>query len=181
MSAEVGTLAVGAEEWVDQVDAHNCVVGRVRRREVRARNLWHRASYVLVRNRAGLVFVHQRTSTKDVFPSHYDMMVGGVVGAGEDPACAARREVGEELGVLVSEVRWVTSIRYEDATNRVFGEVYSCFVEGPFRLQPEEIVGGEWLEVEEVCREVRRRPFCPDSVAAFEQWLERQQRDGACR
>ena len=47
----------------------------------------------------GRIFVHRRTPTKLVFPSLYDMFVGGVVGAGESYDDAALREAEEELGV----------------------------------------------------------------------------------
>lgn len=45
------------------------------------------------------LYVHRRTSTKRVFPSLYDMFVGGVSAAGEDPTVTAAREVSEELGL----------------------------------------------------------------------------------
>ena len=70
-------------ELVDVVDAGNRVVGTVTRREMRARRLPHRSTYILVFDRAGRLFVHLRTATKDVWPSHWDVCVGGVLAAGE--------------------------------------------------------------------------------------------------
>ncbi len=166
----VATTDAGAE-WVDEVDASNRVIGRVRRADLRRRNLWHRACYIVVLDGAGRIFVHQRTAGKDIFPSHFDMMVGGVVGAGESFAAAARREVEEELGTPALDLQRVGSLRYEDATNRVFGEVFECRAEEPFHLQAEEIVAGEWVPVGEVREKIDELPFCPDSVAAFHIWL----------
>ena len=45
------------------------------------------------------IYCHQRTSTKKIFPSLYDMFVGGVSISGEDAILTACREVGEELGL----------------------------------------------------------------------------------
>jgi 8-oxo-dGTP pyrophosphatase MutT (NUDIX family) len=48
------------------------------------------------------IFVHQRSHTKRVFPSMYDMFVGGVSGAGEDSDTSASRELAEELNIHTS-------------------------------------------------------------------------------
>ena len=85
-------------EWVDLVDRTNQVVGQAQRHEVRSKNLLHRGIAVWVENSQGEVYVHQRTSSKDLFPSLFDMFVGGVVGAGESYEAAAQREAAEELG-----------------------------------------------------------------------------------
>lgn len=45
----------------------------------------------------GDVYCHRRTSTKRVFPSLYDMFIGGVSESMEPAAHTALRELGEEL------------------------------------------------------------------------------------
>lgn len=85
-------------ELVDVVDDDGHPIARVTRREMRARRLPHRCVYLLVFDAAGRIFVHQRTATKDVFPSRWDMTIGGVLAAGEDFETGARRELEEELG-----------------------------------------------------------------------------------
>ena len=54
---------MAADELVDVVDAEDRVVGRVTRAEMRARRLRHRATYLLVFNSRGELFVHLRTAT----------------------------------------------------------------------------------------------------------------------
>ena len=93
------------------VDDAGRTVATVTRREMRARRLPHRSVYVLVFNGRGELFVHLRVAGKDVYPSHWDVAVGGVLAAGEGFDEGARREAREELGVdLVPEplfpVRW---------------------------------------------------------------------------
>lgn len=45
------------------------------------------------------IYVHQRTHTKRIFPSLYDMFIGGISTTGEDLKSTAAREIGEELGL----------------------------------------------------------------------------------
>lgn len=88
-----------ADEILDIVDASDRVVGQARRGDAYARGLRHRCVFIQARDAQDRVFVHRRTPTKLVFPSLYDMFVGGVVGAGEEYDDAALREAEEELGV----------------------------------------------------------------------------------
>jgi isopentenyldiphosphate isomerase len=167
---------VSGREAVDVVDDRDHVLRVATRAQVRAENLLHRACYVVALDANDRIFVHLRTATKDVFPSHFDVTVGGVLAAGEAYDDAARREVEEELGVRPRDLRNVGSLRYEDAGNRVIGRVYECRVEPPLRLQQDEIASGEWLVNAAVDRQLRTLPFCPDGVVAFDVW-RRSRRD----
>src|SRR5437667_217504 len=89
------------EELVDVIDDAGRTVAIVTRREMRARRLPHRCAYVLVFNHQGELFIHLRTATKDVFPSHWDVAIGGVLAAAESFEAGARREAREELGIDV--------------------------------------------------------------------------------
>ena len=161
---------MAAEEVVDVIDADDRVLRRATRADVRAENLLHRACYVVVLDDEDRLFVHLRTPTKDVFPSHYDMMAGGVLAAGEDYASGAQREVREELGVQPRQLREVGALRYEDSSNRVLGRVFECRVTPPLHLQASEVVSGEWLTLAEVEQRITAAPFCPDSLIAFDVW-----------
>jgi isopentenyldiphosphate isomerase len=166
MSADAGA------ELVDVVDADGRTVGTVTRREIRARRLPHRCVYVLVFHTDGRLFLHLRTPTKDVYPSHWDVAVGGVLSAGESFADGARREAAEELGVTV-EPEPLFPFRYEDAATAVQAEVFRVIHDGPFRLQPEEVVRGEFVPVAEVRARAARDSFCPDGLAVLEEYLRR--------
>ena len=80
-------------EIVQVVDEDNRETGAVTRREMRARGLVHRASYILVFNSRGELFVQKRTVSKDIYPGYLDVAAGGVVLAGESYEEAARREL----------------------------------------------------------------------------------------
>lgn len=167
-------------ELVDVVDDEGRPIARVTRREMRARRLPHRCVYVLVFDSAGRLFVHQRTATKDVFPSRWDMTIGGVLAAGEDFAIGARRELEEELGVAATLEPLFLDFRFPADRPQVFGAAYRARHDGPFRLQPEEIVRGEFMTPTELDAALARERFCPDGLAVFRTFRERFPEEFPC-
>jgi isopentenyldiphosphate isomerase len=163
---------MSAAELVDVVDAEDRVLTQATRDETRRQNLRHRATYILVFNGTGQLFVHQRTQTKDVYPGYFDVCVGGVVAAGESYEDGARRELFEEIGVRNAPLRRFVSFQFADADNQVNGTVFSCTHDGPFRLQAEEISSGEFLDLDVILERVATQPFCPDGVEALCRYLD---------
>ena len=155
-----------ADELVDILDDDGRVVGRTTRREMRARRLAHRTCYILVFNARGELFIHLRTPTKDVYPSHWDTAIGGVLSAGETFAQGAERETLEELGVTMPLCE-LFPVRYADTATVVHGMVYRGVHDGPFSLQSEEIVRGEFVPIADVATRAAREPFCPDGLAVL--------------
>jgi isopentenyldiphosphate isomerase len=162
---------MSSAELVDVVDAQDRVVGRASRGEGRARRLRHRATYLLVFNGRGELFIHLRTADKDIYPSYWDVAVGGVVGAGESYDDGARRELAEEVGIRDAVPEALFDFAHEDERNCVNGRVYRVVWDGPLVLQAEEVVRGEWLPPAAVRERMRREPFCPDGVVALERFL----------
>ena len=156
-------------ELVDVVGDDGRVIRQVSRRQMRAQRLPHRSTYVLVFDRHGALFVHLRTPTKDVYPSHWDVCVGGVLAAGESFDDGAARELGEELGVS-APLDCLFPLRYVDTHTIVHGMVYRTTHDGPFRLQAEEVVRGEFLPLDAIVERARREPFCPDGLAVLERY-----------
>lgn len=161
------------EEQVALVDDQGRVVGSAPRRIVRARNLAHLATGVIVRNSLGLVYVHRRTPTKDVFAGMHDCCAGGVVGAGEAVETAARRELAEELGIAGVPLRRVWQEWYADEHTRYLASVYEVTWDGPVRHQPEEVEWGGWMTLEELAERLADPgwPFVPDTRALLDRWL----------
>jgi isopentenyldiphosphate isomerase len=97
-------------ELVDMVDREGIPLGSIPRPLVHTFNLLHRGVGMVVAKDAPIVrsgmtefpdlYVHRRTATKRIFPSLYDMFVGGVSTTGEDARTTAAREVAEELGLM---------------------------------------------------------------------------------
>jgi len=160
------------DELVDVVDDGGRVVGVVSRREMRARRLPHRATYVLVFNRRGELLIHLRTPEKDVYPAHWDVAVGGVLGAGESFEVGAGRELREELGVS-APLQPLFPVRDADADNIIHGMAYRAEHDGPFRFQPEEIVRGEFVDPDALTVRTTREPFCPDGLVVLAEYRRR--------
>jgi len=161
---------LGEQELIDVIDDAGRTIGVATRAEMRAQRLPHRCVYVLVFNSRGELFVHLRTATKDIFPSHWDVAVGGVLVAGESFDEGVRREVREELG-LELDTEELFPFDHEDEATVVQAMVYRAVNDGPFQLQAEEIVRGEFISLSEVPARAKVTPFCPDGLAVLAEFL----------
>ncbi|MCF2536669.1 NUDIX domain-containing protein [Streptomyces sp. FB2] len=159
-----------ADEILDIVDERDRVVGRAPRGEAYARGLRHRCVFIEARDAEGRLFVHRRTPTKLVFPSHYDMFVGGVVGAGESYDDAALREAEEELGVSgLSRPAFLFKFLYDDGAGQTWwSAVYEVRCTLPVEPQVEEVAWHGFLTGEELERRLPEWPWVPDGLAAYE-------------
>ncbi|WP_328963952.1 NUDIX hydrolase [Streptomyces virginiae] len=159
-----------AEEVLDVVDREDRVVGQAPRGEVYARGLLHRCAFVQARDAEGRIFVHRRTASKLVFPSHYDMFVGGVLGAGESYAQAALREAEEELGVRgLEQPTPLFTFLYEGPGGAWWSSVYEVRCELPVAPQASEVDWHTYLTQEELDRRVDDGAWAwvPDGLEAY--------------
>lgn len=153
------------------VDEEDREIGTASRRDIRSRNLLHRGVAIIVRNPAGEIYVHRRTETKDVFPGMYDIVVGGMVGAGEAYQEAARRELAEELGVDGVEPAFLLKHRYRGDRNNAWMSLYEVVWAGSIRHQEEEISWGAYMTEEEIAAKLQEWPFAPDHFEVFDRYL----------
>ncbi|MCI5221743.1 MAG: NUDIX hydrolase YfcD [Candidatus Electrothrix sp. AR4] len=159
------------EEIVQIVDQENKGLGELPRRLMRQQRLIHRASYILVFNAAGELFVQKRTASKDVYPGYWDVAAGGVVQSGESYEQSAVRELTEELGVGRVKLHFLFDQYYEDQENRVWGRIFSCVHEGPFDLQPEEVEYGRFMPPRTALDYSISEPFTPDGILLLRKFL----------
>jgi isopentenyldiphosphate isomerase len=162
--------AAEQEETGVLVDDEDRVIGTALRSEIRARNLPHRGVAILVRNPAGEIYVHRRTTTKDVFPDMYDMVVGGMVIAGESYEETARRELAEELGVEGVRPDFLFRHRYRGKKNNAWISLYLVVWPGPIRHQESEISWGEYMTGDEIVAKLAEWQFAPDHLELFDRY-----------
>ena len=155
-----------SEEIFDIVNERDEVIGQAPRKEVHARGLWHRAVHVLVFNSRGEVFLQKRSMLKDTAKGKWDSSTSGHVDSGEHYGATAVRELGEEIGLKVSQVpERLFKIDARKETGWEFCWIYRCTSEGPFTLHPEEIETGAWFTPDAVTKWVSEKP--QDFASAF--------------
>ena len=159
------------DELVESLDDEGNVIAVVTRREIRAKHLLHRVSSVLVRNSAGEVYLHRRAEAKDIYPGAYDVWAGGLLSPGESPEEGARRELQEELGIEGVELRPLFVGRFEAERGRCITHCYEVRYDGPVTHQPEEVMSGEWVTVEDLRARLGRDEFTDDGRLFLEKWL----------
>ncbi|BDA43787.1 Uncharacterized Nudix hydrolase YfcD [Coccomyxa sp. Obi] len=142
------------------------------RSDMRAKNLIHRCSFTMIFNSQGELYVQKRVAFKETYASHYDPAPGGVVGEGETYEENAVREIEEEMGVTGVNLERQFDFFYSDNVCRLWGRLFRCQYEGPFKLDPEEVESGQFMSLEEVADLLRSGPVCPDSKAAVAQYLQ---------
>ncbi|RUM35619.1 MAG: NUDIX hydrolase YfcD [Desulfobulbus sp.] len=160
------------EELVQIVDEDDQEIAVVTRQIMREQRLIHRASYILVFNKKGELFVQKRTTTKDIYPGYWDVAAGGVVLGGESYEQSAERELAEELGVTGVKLTPLFDQYYEDEGNRVWGRIFRCESEGPFTLQPEEVEYGRFMPPDLALEYSIIEPFTPDGVVLLKKVIQ---------
>jgi isopentenyldiphosphate isomerase len=164
------------DERIVIVDRDNNVIGTEYRSVMRTRGLLHRATYILVFNSEGDLFVQKRTITKDIYPGYYDVAIGGVVLAGESYEESADRELEEELGIGSISLKCLFDFYFEDAGNQVWGKAYACVHDGTIVLQEEEIESGEFHRIDEILTSADHAPYTPDGIYVLKRYLSEHMR-----
>jgi isopentenyl-diphosphate delta-isomerase type 1 len=167
-----------AEELFDVVDDRDHIVGSATRSEVHARGLRHRAAHVFVFNSKGELFVQRRAGTKDTFPGCCDSSASGHLNSGEDYDACARRELQEELGLVVPALQLRKHFKIEacEETSWEFVWVYSLITDEPPRINLDEIESGEFWTQPHCQSMLASRPeqFASSFPLVFKQFVRRR-------
>lgn len=151
-------IAQRDEEVFDVVDENDQVVGQESRVEVHRKGLRHRAVHVFVVNSRGELLLQQRSILKDINPGRWGSSVAGHLDAGEDYLTAARREMGEEMGIEGVEPEEVGRIAPSEANGWEHVRLYLVRWEGRPRFPCAEVESVLWLAADEIDAWISRRP-----------------------
>ncbi len=154
-----------SEELVDIVDKDDNVLYQCTRKEMRAQVLRHRAVFIAVVNSAGELLIHQRSAVKDLWPSWWDIAVGGVVSAGEGYEAAALRELDEEVGITGVPLVDLGVGTYSDEEVSLVGRCFMVKYDGSLVLRDGEVVAIEWVSQNDLLKRLAEHDFLPDSKA----------------
>lgn len=158
-------------EWVDIFNSTGKKIAEGTRSVMRAHQLFHQATYLIVHDGLGNILVQKRTANKDFYPNYWDAAAGGVVQANEPILLSAKREASEELGIV--DVPFIDhgQFIYQTDSLNVIGYLFSCISKGPFAMQAEEVSAVEWLTVDAIMQQAEN--FTPDSIVALQKWISR--------
>jgi 16S rRNA (adenine1518-N6/adenine1519-N6)-dimethyltransferase len=148
------------DELFDVVDEDNEVIAQASRSEVHERDLRHRAVHVLIRDDKGQILLAQRSALKDREAGKWGSSAAGHLDSGEDYEPAARRELGEELGINVSdlELTVVGERGPSQANGWEFIRLYEGRYSGALRLNTSEVAAVQWMSWGGLADWLTRRP-----------------------
>lgn len=151
--------AMSAEELFDVVDEQDRVLWTEARATVHRKGYLHRAVHIFVFNSDGELYLQRRSMNKDTAPGKWVSSCSGHVDSGEDYDTAARRELGEEIGLFDPiDMERVFKEPACRPTGNEFVWVYRCRSEGPFELNPDEVSDGQWVGLDALNRWIEDRP-----------------------
>ncbi|TRZ41097.1 NUDIX hydrolase [Robertkochia solimangrovi] len=146
------------DELIDILNEDGAISGKqLMKSEAHRLGLLHPTIHVWVYDADGKILLQQRSFSKDTFPGMWDVSVAGHIGAGEDPAESALRELEEEIGmqVEIEDLEFIGTNRHEVRHNngiidREMHYVYLCPLKVPFddlKLQHEEVHAIRFISV----------------------------------
>ena len=153
-------------EFFDVLNEFGEYTNKVESRDIcHKEGLWHKAVVVfIVSTDNKKVLLQQRSATKKLWPSLWDITAGGHVLTGEFGYHAAIRETKEEIGIDINsnELEFIGCTTSEnisgDIINRHFNEYYIVHKDVSIKdivLQDEEVSDIKWFAKEEVIDKIK--------------------------
>ena len=142
-------------ELIDIYDEDNNYLGyNLDRQKVHDDNLWHHHVSAWIMNYGGEVLLQQRALDKKKNPGKW-AKTGGHVDAGETCEEAIKREVYEELGLMVSddEVKNIEIFKSTNPSEHYYSYGYVFFTdykEEDYKIQKEEVNAVKYYSIEEI-------------------------------
>lgn len=129
-----------------------------------------RVALIIIRDKSGNFFVHQRNSNKKIFPNFYGLGAGGHVEENETSKLAAERELFEETG-LKTPVKFLFKINYKDKENFHKICVYESIVDSE-KISPDlrEWKWSGWINKKEVDILLKENKLCPDTAKVYKKY-----------
>lgn len=154
-------MAAG-DEIVEWIDADGRVIDVVTRARMRSENLRHRSVGIVVLTTDGRLLVHRRADDKDLRPGWWDVCAGGVVAAGEGWDDAARRELAEEIGIVVdAPLEFLAVGRWDGDDSTELAHLYRVVHDGPYAFADGEVAEARLVTPAELDRLMATERFLP--------------------
>jgi 16S rRNA (adenine1518-N6/adenine1519-N6)-dimethyltransferase len=150
------------------VDKNDRILRAASRFEVHGNNLRHRAVHILIFNRAGEVYLQQRSRWKDRHPLRWDSSAAGHVVVTESYDETARRELKEELGISVP-LKKISKLPASERTDQEFVWLYRGDLAGDLSPNRTEIETGAFFPEAVIDGWIAARPedFAPGFIECW--------------
>ena len=131
--------------------------------------IWHSSIHLVIinKNKTKALF-QKRANNKDLYPSMWDISVGGHIMSKESDKEAVKRELKEELGLDFDNFEFIKKYREELNNNGVDSkEIVSLFImylddnADKFKLQKDEVGDIKWLTKIEIEKLIKDRKVIP--------------------
>mgnify|MGYP004496638377 CR=1 FL=1 len=166
------------------IDKNNQEIGCIKREHLVRLGLRHQIGRVIVYTLdSRSVLLQQRSSSKSTMPGAWDTSSSGHIDAHEEGIAGAIRELGEELGVNVSQddLRYVGAYdTYEefvdggvlDRQTVVYALVIDKQEDVAIHFDSVELAGIEWVQLREIERKETLTKGAKQALELFSTWLE---------
>lgn len=169
-------------EIVGHYDINDNYIGGVNRKEMRQKNLIHRATDIFVINSIKKILIQIRADTKEYCPGYYDLVFGGVVGDKEDMHESAVRELNEEIGINVKNhkdrIKFFGKKFHKEDISQSWDYFHYFLIkedeEDKIYFNDGEVQSVQWKSKDEVIQliEKERSKITCGSIGAFEELLK---------
>jgi len=114
-----------AAEMFDVLDAEGALTGEaLPGEEVHSRELWHGSAHVWIVNATQEILLQYRAADKRLLPSCWDTSAAGHISAGSNASQTAVREVGEEIGLEITEAELEELGKFTEELRMVSGTIH---------------------------------------------------------
>jgi isopentenyl-diphosphate delta-isomerase len=145
------------------VDENDSPIGLGTREEAWAKGIYLRIVRVILRDENGRILSQHRTPQKKSYPNRWTDSVSGHVDEGDTYDSAVKRELEEELGVVVN-LKFIGKFSSEDMIDnkdiREFNAIYEGTIDSSLQLvlQKSEVSEVKWFELNELKKEMQDAP-----------------------
>jgi hypothetical protein len=154
---------------IDEVDQADFPVGQIDRAEVFRLHAGFRVSHVFVFNSSGDLLIQRLALTRTRNPGAWGSSVASYLFASEDYDQAARRRVGEELGISAFTLGQLGKTEMIDDGCLKFISLFQLLNDGPFPYDRSHIDALEFAPVPAIKKMIEdgSRPFTPTFLRVF--------------
>jgi len=155
------------EEWLPLLNEKGEVIGKAPRSVCHSsKSYLHPVVHLHVINSRGEIFLQRRAMYK-IQPGRWDTAVGGHISFGEKLEDALQRETREEIGITEFNAQLTGTYIWESDIEREYVFSFITRYDGPFKTNPEELMGGRFWSVKEIRESLGKGIFTPNFEDEF--------------